>query len=528
MIDTSYIPSVWIDHIENRKRLLVELGAILTMPPNLASLRLNALNFDDIIDHQDQADLPATSSGPKGKSDFSNGEEIGDEEKGVSVNSVKSQPHGLAFSRTLLVLKVSLLVLLFVGTTSAIDGFSDAEYAIFCDIMVMLLLGFGFLMTFLRKYGLGAVGLTMLLTAMALQLNIFAELLMRYIYSPSDVVFPSPISVATLIYGEFAAATLLISYGAVIGRASPFQLTIMAVFQSAFYALNKVLVVGGWWAAEDVGGTMTIHMFGAYFGMAVSRVMGPPLDTSNASTNAISDVLSLLGTALLWVYWPSFVGATETANADSESRCVIHTVLALLGSTVATFFMSQRLCNKLDPLHIANSTLAGGVAVGASARLNISPGAALLVGILAGLTSVLGFVYVTPILERKALSMYDTCGVHNLHGLPSVMGGFASIVFVALEPDAPFLAKQKSVFQLCLSQFMAMIFTILIAGVSGFVTGHAMVFPARMRRKQSTNASGARSFGAEGLPVTPTDYDDSVYWKSDYYLTREGGQTEAN
>lgn len=51
-----------------------------------------------------------------------------------------------------------LLVLFLVGTTYSSEDYSHDEFVIFRDIMVMLLLGFGFLMTFLRKYGLGAVG----------------------------------------------------------------------------------------------------------------------------------------------------------------------------------------------------------------------------------------------------------------------------------------------------------------------------------------------------------------------------------
>ena len=48
-----------------------------------------------------------------------------------------------------------LLVLFLFGTTYDSRDYSDAEYIIFRDIMVMLLLGFGFLMTFLANYGLG-------------------------------------------------------------------------------------------------------------------------------------------------------------------------------------------------------------------------------------------------------------------------------------------------------------------------------------------------------------------------------------
>ena len=52
------------------------------------------------------------------------------------------------------------LLLLFLTCTKITDEayFSSSEYIIFRDIMIMLLLGFGYLMTFLSKYGLGAVG----------------------------------------------------------------------------------------------------------------------------------------------------------------------------------------------------------------------------------------------------------------------------------------------------------------------------------------------------------------------------------
>ena len=54
----------------------------------------------------------------------------------------------------------AVLLILFLTCTKITDEayFSSSEYIIFRDIMIMLLLGFGYLMTFLSKYGLGAVG----------------------------------------------------------------------------------------------------------------------------------------------------------------------------------------------------------------------------------------------------------------------------------------------------------------------------------------------------------------------------------
>jgi Ammonium Transporter Family len=131
------------------------------------------------------------------------------------------------------------------------------RYIAFRDIMAMLLLGFGYLMTFLKTYGLGAVGLTMMLSALAMELNVMTEWLARMVMG--EVEMPLGISVATLIDSEFAAATLMITFGALIGRASPLQMMIICCSQSFFYAFNKVVLVLGVLQAEDVGGSMTIH-----------------------------------------------------------------------------------------------------------------------------------------------------------------------------------------------------------------------------------------------------------------------------
>lgn len=396
------------------------------------------------------------------------------------------------------VLQAALIVFFITFTTYDVEElYSPAEYVIFRDIMVMLLLGFGFLMTFLKKYGLGAVGFTMMLTAFAVQINIAVELFVRLLYGAEEgVSFPMPITMETIIDGEFSAATLLISFGAIIGRASPLQLVIMMISQSFFYAFNKVFVVFGYIGAEDVGGTMTIHCFGAYFGLAVSYALGDlnSKTTQNNAADRVSDITALIGTTLLWVYWPSFVGATETGVLANEKMCVLNTILALLGSTGATFFLGLKLKHgKFDPVHIANATLAGGVAIGSSARLNIGPGSALLLGAVAGVISVLGYDYSTEFLESK-LGIYDTCGVGNLHGYPSLLGGLMSIFFVAMDSKAEFL--EHSVFSQMCRQALGVGITLAISCCTGLVTGVIM--------KKSTKE-------------TPDEYDDGEWWEGEYF-----------
>ena len=76
-------------------------------------------------------------------------------------------------------------------------------------------------------------------------------------------------------------------------------------------------------------------------------------------------------------------------------------------------------------VHIQNATLAGGVAVGSAANLNIAPAGALAIGIASGCLSTLGYAYSQPFLEKN-IGLRDTCGVINLHAGPGIIGGIAA------------------------------------------------------------------------------------------------------
>lgn len=48
-----------------------------------------------------------------------------------------------------------------------------------------------------------------------------------------------------------------------------------------------------------------------------------------------------------------------------------------------------------------------------------------VVGLAAGTLSVLGYKYLTPYLDRT-IGLGDTCGIHNLHGMPAILGGLVA------------------------------------------------------------------------------------------------------
>ncbi len=63
-----------------------------------------------------------------------------------------------------------------------------------------------------------------------------------------------------------------------------------------------------------IGGSIFIHTFGAYFGLLMSLIdcqhtYSNPEISGRQISNIRSDLFSLLGTLILWIYWPSFNGA---------------------------------------------------------------------------------------------------------------------------------------------------------------------------------------------------------------------------
>jgi len=250
---------------------------------------------------------------------------------------------------------------------------------------------------------------------------------------------------------------------------NPAQLVVLVVLESIFYNANEQLLMNKWLGVADVGGTIVIHMFGAYFGLAAAWMVGKPSRMEKEGASVVSDVLAFVGTVFLWLYWPSFVAAAIPAGTTEWDTALTNTVLALLGSCVCSFILSAVLSGQiLRPVDIQNATLAGGVSIGVLANLSIHPGGALLVGCAAGLLSTFGYGKVQPFLLEK-LGLHDTCGIHNLHGMPSVLGAVLSIFapyFVTKGLAGP-PGKAGN-------QFLAIVVCLAVSILTGLLTGFVM------------------------------------------------------
>jgi ammonium transporter Rh len=314
------------------------------------------------------------------------------------------------------------------GTESAMTAAeNEFMYEKSIHIMVMLLMGFGFLMVFVRKYGYTSVTATYLVVALSLPLYM---LLRPYLWGPAADI--SIANISMLLFAEFAAASLLIAIGGTLGRVNTYQYLIIGSLFTPLYALNEWLLFSGvlipTGAFLDTAGSIMIHAFGAYFALGMIIMLTSKKEREiKVETSKRSNEFALLGSVALWIFWPSFCSAL--VSVDKIPLVAINTILALCGATLATYVFSTLLRNKIEVGDIANASLAGGVAIGASVA-NVTPGWSMLIGLIAGAISVFGYAIVQPRLQRVTGGV-DTCGVHNLHGMPGVFGGIIALGVVA-------------------------------------------------------------------------------------------------
>ena len=376
-------------------------------------------------------------------------------------------------TKQILLLPIALLLLLLCSINSYGQETSSVNITSFLDeqhynrainIMAMLLIGFGFLMVFVRKYGRSALTATFLLTSISLPLY--------FLIKSTGIVGKESEEITKMILAEFGAASLLIAAGAVLGRLKMPQYLLLGLLFIPFYMLNEWIVLDNGFGVIpkggvlDTGGSIVIHAFGAIFGLGVALTMTTKQEFEKTiEADATSDRYSMLGSMMLWIFWPSFCAALVTP--EEMPHTVVNVILALCGSTLATYLFSVALRKKISIADIANAALAGGVAIGSTCVIATHT-MAVIIGLLAGGLSTFGFAIIQS-KQQKWMKLIDTCGVTNLHGLPGLFGGLAAL---------PLIQGLN-----IKNQLIGIVITIVVAFLAGIITGK--ILPVFGRKKEA-------------------------------------------
>lgn len=389
----------------------------------------------------------------------------------MSPTDTRTRPGALTRLAAVAVLALAGL-LLSTGVASA-EGVEEGTAQLFQfhrgqDVAFMLML-VAFLMMFIRRYewGVALATLLVLVTSWPLYVLVHTELL------------GNALDIEAVILGLFASITLVIAIGVFLGHISTPLYVLVGVLFVPAYMLNEWFLFTALDGVLDSGGSILVHMFAAYWGWGViltlrnQAVRDEPMQTSVHSVSFV-----WLASMLLFVLWPSFV--TALLPPEEIIPAMINTYLALMASTLVTYVLLVVLKRTIDPLVFTYAILAGGVAIGATVDL-ATPWQAWIIGFVGGAASTLSFVYLNDRLG-KATGVLDSMGVHNLHGIPGIIGGLAPLLVVGAGGV----------------QILAVGGTLVLALVTGAVTGLIL----RLFKRPAVMLDDAESFPVVGMRAT--------------------------
>ncbi|CAF4364663.1 unnamed protein product, partial [Rotaria sordida] len=134
----------------------------------------------------------------------------------------------------------------------------------------------------------------------------WAILVHGYVFEWNPVTKSFPVDVKVLLKADFVCASVLISFGAVLGKTNPAQLVALALIEVVIQVWNEYIGTE-LFCVYDAGESIFVHVFGAYFGLAVSYTLQrrQMVESTKESSSYASDIFSMIGTLFLFCFWPS-------------------------------------------------------------------------------------------------------------------------------------------------------------------------------------------------------------------------------
>jgi len=235
----------------------------------------------------------------------------------------------------------------------------------------------------------------------------------------------------------FAAAAATIVAGAVAERIKfsayiIYSLAVVGFIYPVFgsWAWGSLLNGSGWLEGMgfiDYAGSTVVHSVGAWVALAGALVIGPRIgkygpDGRPRAIPGHSLPMATLGMFLLWFGWYGFNAGSTTAAITDVALIAVNTTLSAASGAVGAMVLSWVLFKKPDLGMSINGALGGLVSITAGCA-NLTPGSAILAGLIGGVLVVLSVMF----LDRIRID--DPVGAVSVHGTCGAWGTLAAGLF---------------------------------------------------------------------------------------------------
>ncbi len=281
----------------------------------------------------------------------------------------------------------------------------------------------------------------------------------------TDLSGTYPTYVFIAFQGTFAAITIAIASGSVIGRMKfSTWMVIVVLWGLVVYAPITHMVWGGDGAylfdagALDFAGGTVVHMNGGLAGLVLAILIGKRVGHNKVAMKPFSIMLTAAGAALLWFGWYGFNGGSAFGANAIAGVAVLTTTIATAAGAVAWMLLEWLIYKKPTLLGIASGIISGLVAITPAAGF-VGVGGAFAIGIVGSIVAFFGVIKL-----KKIFGYDDSLDAFGIHFLAGLWGALAT-AFFALDDkellwDGPMKESADRI-----GQFMVQVESVVIVGL---------------------------------------------------------------
>ncbi|MEZ5709482.1 MAG: ammonium transporter [Blastomonas sp.] len=238
-----------------------------------------------------------------------------------------------------------------------------------------------------------------------------------------------PESSFALFQMTFAVITPALMVGAWVERARfGWVVAFSALWGLIVYAPVAHWVWGGGWLAQmgalDFAGGIVVHTTAGVSALVAALMIGRREGWPKKLMLPHSPALTFAGAGMLWVGWFGFNGGSALAATDDAASAIINTHVAASIAALVWLVVEKFKVGKPTTVGFATGAIAGLATITPAAGY-VSPGAAIMIGALAGIVC-----YFAIGLVKNVLGIDDSLDVFAVHGVGGMLGSILLALFL--------------------------------------------------------------------------------------------------
>ncbi|MGH6743390.1 ammonium transporter [Novosphingobium sp.] len=259
---------------------------------------------------------------------------------------------------------------------------------------------------------------------------------------------------------------------------------------------------GGGWLSRNLGvldwaGGLVTFTSAGVSALVVALLMGRRLGFPGQSGRPQNPALALSGSAIVWIGALGLCGGWAVAANDDAAAAMIAAHLAIAAAALTWAGLERLSIGRVTAIGLGKGVIAG-MAVSAPAAGYISPGAAMLFGVLGALTG-----FPTRRLIREALNVDDTLDVFAVSGACGILGSLLLGLFLSPSLGGIGYFGDMSMKTQLIAQLYALAIVIFWSGMATAIVAlmASLLFPMRVSEDAELAGLDLASHGHGGEPL---------------------------